>query len=222
MKSRAIIGLCLLVGSIPAAAIDEGGGLYVSTKFVASYALVDGISTAGTFPGTVSKQDVTDAVAGGAVAFGYAAQHLRTELEYVFRYRFDLNTNVGSAASGISFRDNVQTQSVMVNLLWDFKNSTRFTPYLGAGIGYARNDSDTELTEFASGNTQSKSTAQDNFAWSLMAGLLMNLGTNWKFEMGYRYVDLGVVKSGPFDNGARLTTDSLRSNDFSLGFRYQF
>jgi len=119
------------------------------------------------------------------------------------------------------------------------------TPYVGAGVGFARNTmsglSDTSVISFNGLATSSSGGYADdhsqwNFAWALMAGLSFDVTQNLKLDLGYRYLDLGKFSSGQMHclsgtgfitggpaNGCEAGIESKRDvayNDFRIGLRW--
>jgi opacity protein-like surface antigen len=121
------------------------------------------------------------------------------------------------------------------------------TPYVGAGVGWAQNHlSGVTDTGFAfvgpgagspTGGFFGNGTTE-NFAWALMAGVDFDVTQNLKLELGYRYLDYGIAKTGPSNclNGTGagggfssancggsshvITTNQLASSDFRIGLRW--
>jgi opacity protein-like surface antigen len=209
-----------------ARAEQGGAGDYVALRLVGGVSALDGVSDNGD-PGVFGFKQDDDLVGGTEIAVGYdwSWQNLpvRTEVEYTYRYRFDFDSRVnGGTDSG--FANNLSTHSLMVNALYDFNTSTRFQPYVGAGIGWARNSSDTDQI---SNNenfccTESRTDIEDNFAWSLLAGVIYRPADDWRLELGYRYINLGEVESGPFSDGVRITADEYTSHDLIFSVIYRF
>jgi opacity protein-like surface antigen len=122
------------------------------------------------------------------------------------------------------------------------------TPYVGAGVGLARNTLSgmTDQGVVTIGGVSGPSGgyfsdgSKTNFAWALMAGLDFNVTQNLKLELGYRYLDLGKYGSGGSNclNGTGVgggfsasscgggvanyvtSKSDLASNDFRLGLRW--
>lgn len=120
---------------------------------------------------------------GASIALGYYLPvdtgpnlALRTELEGAWRSS-DLDSVGGVASSG-----DYESRAVMLNIYGDFRNSTRWTPYIGAGIGYAT----VELSGTALGLTDDKDSV---LAYQGMAGVsyapVSIPNTEWR--LGYRY-----------------------------------
>ena len=93
----------------------------------------------------------------------------------------------------------------MVNGYADLGSWYGFTPYVGAGVGFARNTlsglTDTAFNTLAGGSMSSSAGyagdhSKWNFAWALMAGLSFDVTQNLKLDLGYRYLDVGKFASG--------------------------
>ena len=105
------------------------------------------------------------------------------------------------------------------------------TPFVGAGVGTARNTISSFqdiCTVCAGGGVAFGDTASKwNFAWALHAGLAYKVTKNFTIELAYRYVDLGDAASG--DLYTYLGTNNivnpmefhhLTSHDIKLGLRF--
>jgi opacity protein-like surface antigen len=118
------------------------------------------------------------------------------------------------------------------------------TPFVGAGVGGAwhRTSAITDVGLNAGGGgfsafgfASNKEFTETKFAWALHAGLAYNVTNNFKVELGYRYLNLGDVKTpdvncdssgvitcnNPFGGPrAFYTMTHLTSQDFRIGFRF--
>ncbi|WP_434801811.1 outer membrane protein, partial [Escherichia coli] len=89
-----------------------------------------------------------DTVFGGGIAAGYNfypqfSIPVRTELEFYARGKADSKYNVDKDSwSGGYWRDDLKNEvsvnTLMLNAYYDFRNDSAFTPWVSAGIGYAR------------------------------------------------------------------------------------
>lgn len=71
----------------------------------------------------------------GLGTVGYkAASGFRGELEFGYRDN-DVDTVSGTPATTGAASGSVQAWTIMANVLYDYENKTRFTPYVGVGIG---------------------------------------------------------------------------------------
>lgn len=105
------------------------------------------------------------------------------------------------------------------------------TPYVGAGVGMARNQigTITDLGVNTGGVGYGPGVAKWNFAWALMAGAAVQIAPNWKMDFGYRYLDKGSMSGGgivclPVGIACGFETHKFRlaSHDFRVGLRYSF
>ncbi len=141
------------------------------------------------------------------------------------------------------YRASISSLVGLVNGYVDLGTWYGITPYVGAGVGLARNTlsgmTDQGLVTICavatgpSGGYFSDG-SKTNFAWALMAGLDFNVTQNLKLELGYRYLDVGKFGSGASNclNGTGAGTgfacavnyvsskNDLASNDFRLGLRW--
>ena len=190
---------------------------------IGGYSLVDDVTE--TSGGALQIRNDTDIVGGMGIAAGYdwakKGMPLRTELEYHYRARMDFDTRVvGGTDAG--FENQLSTHAVMVNLYFDFKPMGSFKPYVGAGAGWVRNVSDVDRVPLAGTANEERTDNKDNFGWSVMAGVMYQISQGWQFEVGYRFIDLGEVKSGTFQDGTVMTAESYVSHDLILGLVYRF
>jgi opacity protein-like surface antigen len=117
----------------------------------------------------------------------------------------------------------------LANAYFDLGTWWCLTPFVGAGVGFARNtihdfqDIGTSVGSVAFGETTSKW----NFAWALHAGLAYKVTPGFTVELAYRYLDLGDAESGDLVtylggnavNNPMLFRD-ITSHDFKLGVRW--
>ncbi len=89
----------------------------------------------------------------------------------------------------------------LANLYYDFDTRSRFTPYLGVGLGFARNTTtsgtvviqgcDTGPSGAANCAAAIDGATQTSAAGALMAGFSAKLGDRWSLDAGYRFLYLG-------------------------------
>lgn len=164
----------------------------------------------------------------------------RAELEYTYKDKATFAPNISSAifngneeqappnSPGYVVNE-LRTQSLMLNGYYDFKNTTKFTPYLSAGLGVSRieNDISTNPEMFNSSEHISTDTSEhistdtnNNFAWTAGAGVAYQVTKDVALDLAYRYVDAGEIETSLSLDGA--TSADLISHDYSLGIRYNF
>lgn len=156
---------------------------------------------------------------------------------------------LNDATTNTQFADfySANTSSIvgLVNAYADLGTWHGVTPFLGAGIGMARNTlsgmTDQGLVTINGGGTGPSGGyfsdgSKTNFAWALMAGLDFDVTQNLRLELGYRYLNMGKISSGASNclngtgagNGFSIancggsanyvsSTNTLASNDFRVG-----
>ena len=142
-----------------------------------------------------------DNVLGGSLAVGLSSAvqggAIRTELEY--------NKNAKARDTSYDTKTEVATQSTMLNAYYDIDTNTKFSPYVGAGLGFAKVKGDGEWSE-----------SQYNFAWQAGAGIGYALNDNVTLDAGYRYVDYGH-----WTYGEAIKLES-KAHELYIGARYSF
>jgi len=112
----------------------------------------------------------------------------------------------------------IQTDTALVNLYADLGTWSRFTPYIGAGIGMAR----VKVSDFAGPTPPGIGAAaqtQWNLAWAAMAGTAFAISRNIQVDIGYRYLGFGNVQTsdGP---GGHMTFRNLAAQEVRVGLRW--
>ena len=125
-----------------------------------------------------------------------------------------------------AFPDSLDTeigsQYVFVSTFWDITDYAGFTPYIGGGIGAARNE--------ISGLTAPSGAADGSdydFAYHVDAGVSYAITPSLKFDLAYRYLDLGDVISGvdltaPAADQGAISVAGIQSHEIKFGLRYHF
>jgi opacity protein-like surface antigen len=100
-------------------------------------------------------------------------------------------------------------------------------PYLSAGIGFARNSIGVTNGNSPLGPFSISSNSQTNFAWALGAGFSFPLSPWLTADAGYRFMQLGEVRTGSIvtigGQALQLTaskTDPLYVHAITVGLRY--
>ena len=169
----------------------------------------------GTQPGTLNNVDGS-LIVGAGVGYRFASS-LRGDVTLTYRGFYDLNESTFEARYNAS----VTSTALMVNGYYDF-TAGGVRPYIGAGIGWARNETSDLHQNFGLGfiNTFSGAT-RDDTAYALMAGVGIPY-SGWTLDIGFRYVDLGK-----FETGAKAAfgitggqTGKLTAQEITFGFRF--
>ncbi|EGF6976584.1 porin family protein, partial [Escherichia coli] len=153
MKKVIAVSALAMAGmlSTQALADESKTGFYVTGKAGASVmSLADQrfVDGEGAWADKYKGGDKSDTVFGAGLAVGYDFyQHynvpVRTEVEFYARGKADSKYNVDKDSwSGGYWRDDLKNEvsvnTLMLNAYYDFRNDSAFTPWVSAGIGYAR------------------------------------------------------------------------------------
>ena len=92
------------------------GEWYSSVSFIAAYAELHQIRSIGEPLGPLNSTARADEVVGFGLAWGHdwSKSPLRAELEYIWRYRTDMNFNQSLAGGHVNgFKNDIRTQQLM-------------------------------------------------------------------------------------------------------------
>ncbi len=217
---RGFYFLCACLAALPAWAEEQQGGYYTGFQITGSRAEVDDFSTTGT--GQFATIDTKDLVIGAGAVLGYQWRGipLRTEVEAGYRFRFDFDST--DTVGPVSYKSNISTITVLYNIAYEYRNSTNFTPFIGASIGWARNTADTDRNLRGTTAQVNDENDTDNLAYGGFAGVNWAFAESWSTEFAYRYLQLGEVSTGTFPTGETITADEYSSHDFLITIKYHF
>lgn len=175
-------------------------------------------------PGTIST-DFDDGYGLGAALgtrFGQPgdATRWRVEGELTFRSN-DVDTHrLNGGAPLVGPTGDIESTAVMLNALIDFDGASRFTPYLGAGVGLARVDA----SGFGVGAIPAVLDDNDTvIAYQVIAGGGYEVSPNTELFAEYRWFateDPGVTTSAA--TGAVDTDIEYRTSNVLAGVRFRF
>jgi opacity protein-like surface antigen len=136
----------------------------------------------------------------------------------------------GSTAGTNEYTADIKSWLGLANAYIDLGCWRGFTPYVGAGIGFATisvdglKDTNIPQNSVLFGDDHSTT----NFAWALYAGTSYDITPQLSLDLSYRYANLGTASSGvvsaynnPANNYSGLFVKDITSNDLLLGFRYK-
>jgi opacity protein-like surface antigen len=117
--------------------------------------------------------------------------------------------------------------TTLANLYIDLGYWNGFSPYVGAGAGFAYLMMDDIVTEDAVLGSIDLGDADDwTFAWALMAGLAYEFTPNLALDVGYRYLNLGSLETDTLTEigvgDGTFTYDDLQAHEIRVGMRYTF
>ena len=266
LKWAAMAGTLVAISPLTAAAADLAGNsetyqpashrsLYVRGDLGIGRYSFGGFSQEelATNAGSFISQSIGDTVIIGA-GFGMQInQRFRLDLTGEYRSMAQIKgmDNVtaeivgpdGTVQVNTIYQGNLTSYVGLLNGYLDLFNWRGFTPYVGAGIGFAHHKmadfttaSSATFTEAATGdqlvqlsNGTARPNSQTNLAWALMAGTSYDLSPNAKLDLGYRYINLGSgisTMTGLIDctcgtTGQPLKLSDLDAHEFRVGMARQ-
>lgn len=221
MKKLLLAILCLCCFVPTQAEAFENFGIYITPKFIYNYATTDFEVVEGTnLPKEFDKH--ADSLYGGALAVGYNFQNLlgfpvRAELEYAIFSQFEDKKMLGSEY----LTGKLDFQTFFVNVYFDFRNSSRFTPYIGGGLGMALVGSEVNTNATGVELALGKLT-ETNFAWNVGLGVSYTFTGLISLDLGYRYSQFGEGKTATNSTNIFSDTDDVDSHQAVVGLRFTF
>lgn len=202
--------------------------------------------------GSFISQSIGDAVIVGGGVGVQINQRFRLDLtgEYRSTAQIKAMDNItaeitgpdGSLQANTVYQGNLASYVGLLNGYADLFNWRGFTPYVGAGVGFAHHrmsgfttassatfiDAVTGAQTVQLSNGTARPNSQTNFAWALMAGTSYDLSSTAKLDLGYRYINLGSgisTMTGLIDctcgtTGQPLKLSDLDSHEFRIGIRW--
>jgi opacity protein-like surface antigen len=149
------------------------------------------------------------------VGVGYDFGPMRTELTYSYEnsqlsYYTDPSGTYGYQGGQQS------TNSVLVSAYWDIDTHSRWTPYLGGGLGYGWQNQANSQDAFASYNGYGVS----GLAWQAKAGL--GYALTRQADLFAEFVYRGIGGFAAADGIATYNHSSLNRLGFQLGGHWRF
>ena len=199
-----------------------------------------------------------DAAFAGEITAGVRIDNVRLELEAAFRSasedsynlydgNFDVSTTMlptqlDAIAAAIETSTSVRHDSYLFNMFYDFNFGTRWTPYVGAGIGFGRYQQETsfnynaDLTKFkqalgrysgSMGNLEDIiATMPDSVTGSVTPDQASHdlYRFEWQVSAGvaYNFDEDWVLDLGYRFNSATVGGEFVYAHEVKLGARYMF
>lgn len=207
-KNLLIIFVCVLAFffSAPFCSAD---GLYVSGNLGFAMAS-DSDLTDSTVPGITVNTEFDTGLAFGA-ALGYDFNRFRVEGEISYQ-KNDVD-KIGAQGVFFDATGDATALSFLINGYFDFVNSSAFTPYISAGLGFAQ----VEFNNLdISGSGFPGSSDEDTvFAYQIGIGIGYAVTEKVTIDVKYRYF-------GTEDSKYDTTEAEFASNNFLFGVRINF
>ena len=145
---------------------------------------------------------------------------------------FDNFDEYGNKSTGIDYHTgHLRSILVLANGYFDLGTWCGLTPYIGGGIGTAfhrvAGHVDIGAGSALGGFGSAKAQDTTSLAWAAHAGITYHVTPNFLVDVGYRFVDMGSVKSGPVVcvnsdacAAASYKFKDIISHDVRIGLRY--
>ena len=240
-----IVGVTMLAGTSLAGAADLGSlkDPIVEPAYVhhsparwyirgdVGYAIHEGPELVENLIDTLAQTSWHDTwTLGGGIGY-YFSQNLRGDITIDHRFGSQvsgINTNPAAQFAGGARIFDLKSTVVLANLYYDFGDRKSFTPYVGVGVGFTRNTTETGTVADSCGCTgiiEGKS--KTDLAVALMAGFSRELRAGFKVDAGYRFLYLGSADTGPITdpNGINTTVldphvSHMIAHEIRVGLRY--
>ena len=127
------------------------------------------------------------------------------------------NLDMGGPIAG-SFGEGNST-SLFANAFYDFNNGSRFTPYLGIGIGNVGVD----YANFGVPGLDALDDDGDAFGYQLVAGVAIEISARFSFSTDYRLLEAeDVTLTSSAATGNTVSDVGYGVNELTLGVRFKF
>jgi opacity protein-like surface antigen len=159
-------------------------------------------------------------VIGGAIGFDYA-DGIRTELEYRYASTSIDTLTINDPTLGPTLatpvNDEINVHFLMSNFYFDWTNDSRFTPFIGGGVGGAFVENETGARDAA-------------LAYQGRAGVSLDVGGGFSLDTEYIYLRTSKLSYGPEDEdftavgpiGPRIDGDRYEASNVMVSIRKQF
>jgi opacity protein-like surface antigen len=202
--------------------------------------------------GAFISRSVGDSIAIGAGLGWLVSDRIRLDVTGEYRSSAQVTAldNLSATLSGpdgtlianTAYQGRLSAAVGLLNGYLDLGTWRGFTPYVGAGLGFARlstsgfiTSSSSTFVDATTGDVATQVThgvgggkSQVNVAWALMAGFNVDLRANAKLDIGYRYLNLGsgiTATTGVFDCvcgviAQPLKMSELDAHEIRIGLRF--
>jgi len=215
MKKNLLIAACLCCILPTRAEANPSSGIYIAPKLVYSFVNTDISGVGG------SSVETEDSSFGAGLALGYDFNvaftvPMRIELDWNMHSQIEdtgRTTGIGSA----DLTTNIGIQALFLNTYYDFHNTSKFTPYIGAGLGLAIVD----VESFPVGGFTLHDERTGNFAWNISLGVSYAFTPSLALDFSYRYAQFGKGETRNVNN-ITAKTDTIDAHQGILALRYTF
>jgi opacity protein-like surface antigen len=167
--------------------------------------------------------------AGGGIG-RYFGNGFRADVTWDHRFEADAKGNLPdhqATLEGVR-HFGIESDVFLANMYYDLDAGSRFTPYVGVGLGFTRNKTTEGTVESCQCTTASiASGSETHVAGAAMAGVQFKLRERLSLDMGYRFLYLGSVETGAIVHTGGGTTvaedptvEDIHAHEFRFGMRY--
>jgi len=185
----------------------------------------------------IASHSIADSLFLGA-GIGYNWNSwLRFDATAEYRAKTRITALVATSSPGPvavdQYEANLSSWVFLANAFIDLGTWECFTPFIGAGIGFAHNtisdfiDVTPSVAAFGADGSSfglGRGTSNWSFAWALYAGMSYAITKNFNIDLTYRYLNFGSAKDTIDCNGGAGCNDfkfkDLHSNDIMIGLRW--
>ena len=228
LKHSVFVFAAVVLAMASPAGADALEGVYVGVKAIYSYQDVSS-PLMKTDTDEWYFDDEEDWTAGGGLALGYDfdqrfSMPVRVELEYTLREKAEV---AWRGTQGIFIPGNFNWEvkgrtgvdTLLVNLFYDFKNSSAFTPFVTAGAGISFIEWKSSYADTIGTTPVSAENDLTDFAWSVGLGCSYRIADGLMLDLAYRFLDAGTAEA----KYRTLTAEAdLHLQEVILGLRYAF
>lgn len=173
----------------------------------------------------LGNEDLDDTVSVG-VGVGYQwNRYFRTDVTADYRFQSDFYSRTACAVACVggftTDESDIEVWTFLLNGYFDLGYYHGFTPYIGAGLGFAYIDI-SRLVQTAGPVPNAPIPGGDDFVFaaSATAGVSYSFTEFLKMDANYRYVYYDDFTGDADSSGTRLTYNDIGSHEFRVGLRY--
>jgi opacity protein-like surface antigen len=162
---------------------------------------------------------------GGGIG-RYFTSTVRGDITYDHRFeadasaRWEAPTYIGTRRFGIT------SDVVLANLYYDLDRGSRFSPYIGVGLGATYNRVTDGRVDGACDCATIAGDSNWHVAGALMAGISFKMLERMHLDAGYRFLYLGETKAASISNNTPAapaygpSVEDIHAHELRIGLRY--
>ncbi len=211
-QTPCILACCAI--TLTAAVASAEQGFYATGKL--GVAAINDLQATGNEAGV--PWTVTDTLDEGvaiAAGLGYNFGFVRAEMELSFQKNNYEHYSSSWGFGGPYIDGDLTSTALFANGYYDFRNASPFTPFVGAGLGYAM----VEVNDMTSDDGTVTNVDDKVFAYQLMAGFSYAINRSLAFDFTYRFVN---TTEPSFKDRYGTVDYEFTSHNFLMGARVNF